>query len=131
MQCTSALHTFELNSDTNACLDYVEPPRSCSALAQGDERIEDQSIEGQALAKRTFAGAKLPAPRDADFVDAGLARRRLDPVNQLRHLPIENIRYPEEVGPKGDEQVAALATVAFSALAPGSLAMFTAIRRAS
>ena len=27
---------------------------------------------------RTFAGAKCPLRRDADFVDAGLARRRLD-----------------------------------------------------
>src|SRR6516225_12427876 len=89
--------------------DYVKRPRSSSALAQGDERIEDKSIEGQALAKRTFAGAKCPLRRDADFVDARLARRRFDPVNQLRHLPIENICRPEEVGPKGDEQVAVVA----------------------
>src|SRR5215469_3413125 len=85
------------------------PPRSFSALAQGDERIEDQSIEGQALAKRTFAGAKCPIRRDADFVDARLAWRRFDPVNQLRHLPIENICRPDEVGPKGDEQIAVVA----------------------
>src|SRR6516164_2764930 len=89
--------------------EYVKRPRSSSALTQGDEGIEDQSIEGQALAKRTFAGAKCPLRRDAYFVDASLPRRRLDPVNQLRHLPAENIRYPEEVGPKGDEQVAIVA----------------------
>ena len=83
--------------------------RLSSALAQGDERIEDQSIEGQALAKRTFARAKCPLRRDAYFVDAGLPRRCLDPVNQLRHQPTENIRYPEQVGPKGDEQVAVVA----------------------
>jgi len=29
--------------------------------------------------------------------------------SQLRHLPTENIRYPEQVGPKGDEQVAVVA----------------------
>src|SRR5215470_4581318 len=96
-------------SRCNSISEVRRHPRLSSALAQADERIEDQSIEGQALAKRTFAEAKCPLRRDAYFVDAGLPRRRLDPVNQLRHLPIEDIRYPEEVGPKGDEQVAVVA----------------------
>src|SRR5215470_2930573 len=96
-------------SRCNSISEVRRHPRLSSALAQGDERIENQSIEGQALAKRAFAGAKCPLRRDADFVDAGSARRRLDPVNQLRHPPIENIRYPEEVGLKGDKQVAVVA----------------------
>jgi hypothetical protein len=47
---------------------YIKKNHFNSALAQGDERIEHQSIEGQALAKRTFAGAKCPLRRDADLV---------------------------------------------------------------
>ena len=78
--------------------------------AQGDERIEHQSIDLEALAKRAFARAKCPLRRDADLVDAGLARRRLDTFDQLRHPRVENIRRPDEVGPKGDEQVAVVAS---------------------
>lgn len=75
----------------------MRSPRLLFARAQGDERIEYQSIEIQALAKGAFAGAKCPLRWDADLVDAALAWRRLDKFNQPRHSPAENIRRPDEV----------------------------------
>jgi hypothetical protein len=48
-------------------------------------------------------GSETPAPTGCGFRRCRLAAARLDPVNHLGHLPIENIRYPEEVGPKGDK----------------------------
>ena len=52
---------------------------------------------------------KCPLGRNADVVDAGPPWRRLDALNQLRHLPFECIGWPKEVGPEGDEQIAVLA----------------------
>src|ERR1700738_3984052 len=79
--------------------------------AQRGQRVEHQSIDLETLAQRPFAAARCPLRRNADLVDAGLAWRRLDAFDQLRHLPLENIRRPDEVGPKGDEQVAVIACV--------------------
>jgi hypothetical protein len=46
---------------------FAQRPRLFFARAQGDDRIEYQSIEIQALAKGAFAGAKCPLGRDADL----------------------------------------------------------------
>src|ERR1700751_2930339 len=93
----------------NDVISIMPAERGSLALPQSNQLIEDQSIEGQARAKRACARAKCPLRGDADLVDAGLARCRLDTVDQLRHLPVENIRRPYQVGPKSDEEVAVVA----------------------
>src|SRR5262252_5737715 len=84
--------------------------RSGSLLrAQGDERIEYHPVDLQALAECALATAKCPLGRNADVINAGLPWRRLDVLDQLRHLPLECVGWPKEVGPEGDEQIAVVA----------------------
>src|SRR5215471_17379680 len=77
--------------------------------AQCDERIEYHPVDLQALAECALARAKCPLGRNADVIDAGLPWRRLDALDQLRHLPLECVGWPKEVGPEGDEQIAVVA----------------------
>src|SRR5215467_13519259 len=42
------------------------------------------------------------------IIDAGLPWRRLDALDQLRHLSLECVGWPKEVGPEGDKQIAVL-----------------------
>src|SRR5215471_1667655 len=56
-----------------------------------------------------LARAKCPLGRNADVIDAGLPWRCLDALDQLRHLPLECLGWPKEVGPEGDEQIAIVA----------------------
>src|SRR5258705_8289755 len=53
--------------------------------------------------------SEMPALTGCGSRRCRLAWRRLDTFNQLCHPPVENIRRPDEVGPKGDEQVAGVA----------------------
>ena len=76
---------------------------------QGDERIEYHPVDLQALAECALARAKCPLGRNADVIDAGPPWRRLDALGQLRHLPLECVGWPKEVGPEGDEQIAVVA----------------------
>src|SRR6185437_14378404 len=62
-----------------------------------------------AIAKQTFARAECAFRGDADLVDASLARCRLDAVDQLGQAAVENVRRAEQIGPKGDEEVAIVA----------------------
>src|SRR5581483_8344548 len=78
--------------------------------AQGDERIEYQPIDLQALAEQAFARAKGPLGGNADLIDAGLPWRRLDALDQLRDLTLEHIGWPDEVGLEGDEQISVVAS---------------------
>jgi hypothetical protein len=72
------------------------------ARAQCDERIEDHAVDLQALAECALARAKCSLGRNADFIDAGPPWRRLDALDQLRHLPLECVGWPKEVGPEGE-----------------------------
>jgi hypothetical protein len=65
---------------------------------QGDESIEYHPVDLQALAECAFARAKCPLGRNADVIDAGLPRRGFDALDQLRHVPLEYVRRPQEVG---------------------------------
>jgi len=65
------------------------PLRRSLPRAQGDERIEYHPIDLQALAECALARAKCPLGRNADVTDAGLPWRRLDALDQLRHLPLD------------------------------------------
>src|SRR5262249_32949006 len=56
-----------------------------------------------------LARAKCPLGRNADVIEAGLPWRCLDALDQLRHLPLECLGWPKEVGPEGDEQIAVVA----------------------
>ena len=87
----------------------TQPPALSLPRAQGDERIEYHPVDLQALAECALARAKCPLGRNADVVDAGPPWRRLDALDQLRHLPLECVGWPKEVGPEGDEQKAVLA----------------------
>src|SRR4030095_14947034 len=73
------------------------------------KRIEYHPVHRQALAECALARAKCPLGRNADFIDAGPPWRRLDALDQLRHLPLECVGWPKEVGPEGDEQIAVVA----------------------
>jgi DNA topoisomerase IA len=59
----------------------VTAERVSLTRAQSNQRIEYQSIESQARAKRALPKAKCPLRRDADLVDAGLARCRFDTID--------------------------------------------------
>src|SRR5262249_8453755 len=85
------------------------PIRRSLPRAQCDERIEYHPVDLQALAECALATAKCPLGRNADVVDAGLPWRRLDALDQLRHLPLEYVGWPKEVGLEGDEQIAVVA----------------------
>src|SRR6266576_2927937 len=56
--------------------------------------------------------------------NARSARRRLNIFNQLRHPPVENILRSEEVGLKGDEQVAGLAVLLWAGSAEQSQCLY-------
>ena len=73
------------------------------------ERIEYHPVDLQALAECALARAKCPLGRNADVVDAGLPWRRLDALDQLRHLALECVGWPKKVGSEGDEQIAVVA----------------------
>src|SRR5262249_5717101 len=73
------------------------------------ERIEYHPVDLQALAECALARAKCPLGRNADIIDAELPWRRLDALDRLRHLPLECVGWPKEVGPEGDEQIAVVA----------------------
>src|SRR4051794_20638219 len=85
------------------------PLRRSLPPAQGDERIEYQPVDLQALAECTLARAKCPLGGNANVIDAGLPWRRLDALDQLRHLALECVGWPKEVGPEGHEQIAVVA----------------------
>src|SRR6516225_8249598 len=85
------------------------PLRHSLPRAQGDERIEYHPVDLQALVECALARAKCPLGRNADVIDAGLPWRCLDALDQLRHLPLECLGWPKEVGPEGDEQIAVVA----------------------
>src|SRR5262249_45671934 len=85
------------------------PLRHSLPRAQGDERIEYHPVDLQALAECALARAKCPLGRNADVIEAGLPWRCLDALDQLRHLPLECLGWPKEVGPEGDEQIAVVA----------------------
>src|SRR5262249_31061861 len=74
---------------------YAAPALSLPR-AQGDERIEYHPVDLQALAECALARAKCPLGRNADVIDAGPPWRRLDAVDQLRHLPLECVGWPKE-----------------------------------
>jgi hypothetical protein len=71
--------------------------------AQFDERIEYHPVDLQAHAECALARAKCSLGWNADVIDTGLPWRRLDALDQLRHLPLECVGWPKEVGPEGDE----------------------------
>src|SRR5262245_58491690 len=59
--------------------------------AQCDERIEYHPVDLQAHLECARARVKCPLGRNADVVDAGPPWRRLDALDQMRHLPLECI----------------------------------------
>ena len=65
------------------------PLRRSLPRAQCDERIEYHPVDLQALAECALARAKCSLGRNADVIDTGLPWRRLDALDQLRHLPLE------------------------------------------
>src|SRR5262245_49150832 len=81
------------------------PLRRSLPRAQCDERIEYHPVDLQALAECALATAKCPLGRNADVVDAGLPWRRLAALDQLRHLPLEYVGWPKEVGLEGARQI--------------------------
>src|SRR6516162_6609110 len=86
---------------------YCPSARRC--FAQCDQCVEYQAVDLQALVLRALAQAESPLGRNADAIDAALPRRRLDALDELRHLPLECLGRPEQVGPEGNEQVAVVA----------------------
>src|SRR5262249_62094249 len=56
-----------------------------------------------------LARAKCPLGRNADVINAGLPWRRLDVLDQLRHLPLECVGWPKKVGSEGDKEIAVVA----------------------
>jgi hypothetical protein len=85
------------------------PLRRSLLRAQCYERIEYHPVDLQAFAECALARAKCPLGRNADVIDAGLPWCRLDALDQLRHLPLERVGWPKEVGPEGDKQIAVVA----------------------
>src|ERR1700758_1389511 len=67
---------------------YAAPALSLPR-AQCDERIEYHPVDLQALVECALARVKCPLGRNADVVDAGPPWRRLDALDQLRHLALE------------------------------------------
>src|SRR5262249_22995583 len=63
-------------------------PRSLPR-AQCYQAIESHPVALQAVAECALARAKCPLGRNADVIDAGLPWRRLDALDQLRHLALE------------------------------------------
>jgi hypothetical protein len=51
----------------------------------------------------------LPGSNTRNVVDAGLPWRRLDALDQLRHLALECVGWLQEAGSEGDEQIAVVA----------------------
>src|SRR5437868_1909321 len=79
----------------HGCPDAPSCRRWPRPRAQGDQRIEYQPVDLQTLAERALARAKCPLGRNADVIDPGLSRRRLDALDQLRHLSLEYIGWPD------------------------------------
>src|SRR6516164_5314603 len=75
------------------------PLRRSLPRAQCDKRIEYHPVDLQARGECALARAKCPLGRNADVVDAGPPWRRLDALDQLRHLSLECVGWPKEVGP--------------------------------
>ena len=68
------------------------PLRRSLPRAQCDERIEYHAVDLQARGECALARAKCPLGRNADVIDTGLPWRRLDALDQLRHLALEMCR---------------------------------------
>src|SRR5690242_18864694 len=65
--------------------------RSVRAPAPFGKRVEHPPVDLDAVAQQAFARAEGAFRGNADFVDARLARCRLDAVDQLRHAALEDI----------------------------------------
>src|SRR5437868_1438613 len=77
-----------------------------------DEQDKDKNwhaVHRQRLAERALARAQCPLGRNAAFIAAGPPWLRLAALDQRRHLPLECVGWPKEVGPEGDEQIAVVA----------------------
>src|SRR5690349_4172186 len=84
---------------------------SIRASAPGDERIEHAPINLDAVGKRALARMECSLGGDANLVDASLAWRGLDPFDELSHPLLESVCWPEQIGPKGDEEIAVVACI--------------------
>ena len=71
------------------------PLRRSLPPAQGNERIEYHPVDLQARAECARARAKCAFGRNADVIDAGLPWRRLDALDQVRHLAFECVGWPK------------------------------------
>src|SRR5258707_15836574 len=69
----------------------------------------DRAVDLDSLGERALAVAEGTLRGDADLVDARLARRRLDAVDEGGHLALERVERRQEIGLEDDEEIAVIA----------------------
>ena len=72
--------------------------------SQRVQRIDDFAVEDQSFDPPALAFSKRALGRNADFVDAGTPRRRLDLVDEFRHVIGEFAAGQRQLGIDDEEQ---------------------------